>query len=122
MSENKPKRQSIALDFDGTLCQYPKFIAPDKIPFGPVEGAKEAVDTLSKYFRIVVYSVRARTEPGRKAIADWMDKHDMHYDNITDKKTPSVLYVDDNAIRFDGNWSKILHEIADWQHYAKRKN
>jgi hypothetical protein len=121
MTESKPKKQSIAIDFDGTLCEYPKFIAPDKIPYEPIEGARDAVVTLSKYFKIVVFSVRAKTEPGKKAIAEWMSKHDIPYNSITDRKPSSVLYIDDNAIRFEGDWKKILHAVSDWKHYLKNK-
>ncbi|VVB50714.1 Uncharacterised protein [uncultured archaeon] len=121
MSEKKPKRQIIAIDFDGTVCKYPRFVSPGNIPFEPIDGAKEALETIHKYFRIVIFSVRANNETGKKAIIDWMTENQIPFDDVTDRKPHSVLYIDDNAIRFEGDWKKTLKDISEVQHYSKSK-
>lgn len=121
MPDKKPKRPNIAIDFDGTIAKYPKFISPGDIPFGPIEDAKESIEVLAKHFRIVIFSVRAKTEDGRKGIADWMAKHKIPYNSITDKKPSCRLYIDDNAIRFEGNWKQTVKDVAEFVHYTKKK-
>lgn len=106
------KKLKILVDFDGTICQEGKFIAPHIIPFGPEPFAVEALKKLSEYFTIVVYSVRAQSEGGKKAIEDWMKKYDAPYSKVTNKKEMAVLYIDNRAIRYTGDWKTTLREVA----------
>lgn len=115
------KKENLAIDFDSTLAQYPKFVGVSNIPYPPEEGAKEAVDKLKKYFLIIVFSVRAREEAGRKAIAEWMKKHEIHYDDITAEKPEAVLYVDDRGLQFK-NWKQALKDIANFEHKDLKKS
>lgn len=32
---------------------------------------------------------------------------------ITNKKLPAVAYIDDRAIKFEGNWNRIVNEIKE---------
>lgn len=120
MPNKNQRRQTIAIDFDGTICKFPKFISPSKIPYGPMEGAKEALDAIHEYFRVVVFSVRASTPEGAKAIATWMDENKIPFDSITSEKPHASLYIDDNALRFEGDWKATLQQITEIKHYSKK--
>jgi histidinol phosphatase-like enzyme len=107
-----PKKLKILIDFDGTICKEGKFVAPHIIPFGPEPFAVEAIKKLSDYFTIVVYSVRAQSEGGKKAIEVWMKKYGIPFSKVTNKKEMAVLYIDNRAIRYTGDWKKTLSEVA----------
>jgi hypothetical protein len=106
---DKPR---ISIDFDGTVCVQGPFIANHIILDTPIAGAQEALRTLSNYFHVVIFSVRAATDGGREAIADWMHKYDIPYSTITAVKQGCVFYLDNRAIRFNGSWTDALHQIA----------
>lgn len=119
--KNKDKF-TLAVDFDGTLNSYESgFISPSEIPDPPVKGAKEALDLLSKHFDIVIFSVRAETKEGKKAIEDYMEKHKLPFREVTDRK-PSGLIIDDNCLTFKGSWPKMVKEIASFTHWKDNKN
>jgi hypothetical protein len=41
-----------------------------------------------------------------KVLLDWLDKHGIPYDEIHFGKPHADVYIDDNALRFEG-WDKI---------------
>jgi hypothetical protein len=108
-----PKKLKISIDFDGTICEEGPFVAPHIIPYGPEPFAVEAVTKLSKYFTIIVFSVRAQSEGGKKAIEDWMSKHKVPYSKVTDRKEGCVLYIDNRALRYIGDWKETLKQVAN---------
>ncbi len=122
MPENKPKRKpNLVVDFDGTINSYLSgWKGPDNIPDPPTKGAKEALDQLSKHFRIIIFSVRAETEDGARGIKEYMEKYSLPFNKIQYKK-PVGLIIDDNCIRFTGDWFKTIEEIADFTHWHKKE-
>ena len=70
---------------------------------------------LREQYRVVVYSARCRTPEGRSAVELWLGKHDIQVDEVCDSKPPALVYVDDRAIRFRGNWDQTIDEIRQFR-------
>jgi hypothetical protein len=124
-------RRTICVDFDGVLHSYIQpWIAPHVIPDPPVDGAVEWLFEIIQHFDVVIFSTRAKTWRGRRAIRRWIYKHwgvglyreslgNIGVENvkITAKKEPGLIYIDDRAYRFDGkNWptKKDIYKAKPW--------
>lgn len=104
-------KPTLGIDFDGTVAHEGKFISPSIIPYEPMEDAKEALELLSKFFRIVIFSCRAIDPEGQKAIELYMAKYLLPYDVVTSVKPTAVFYIDNRAIRFE-TWKQVLKFLA----------
>lgn len=109
------KKKTIVFDFDGVIHSYISgWKGVDVIPDPPVYGMREALHQLCiKGYEIVIVSTRASSPEGTAAMVDWLDKYDFNqcYDRITAEKAPAICYIDDRAIRFDGNVKKMMSDI-----------
>jgi hypothetical protein len=120
--------KTIAVDFDGTLCD---FNYPDIGP--PKPGAIEALTRFrAEGYQVVIWSCRTCSYymdifcPDGEAPADrkvyqdmkaWLDRHGVPYDwiDMGDKGKPMCdFYVDDKAVRFKDNWPEVEAFIL-WQ-------
>ncbi len=109
-------RRTVCLDFDGVLHSYRSgWCGADIIPDPPIHGTREAVARLRQHYRVVVYSARCHTEEGRCAVKAWLQKHEILVDDVCEHKPPALVYVDDRAIRFRGNWDDVLTEIRQFR-------
>lgn len=98
----------VTLDFDGVINGHGS--GGPGLDDPPVAGAKEAIDTLRRRgYRVAVLSARTSDDPGAvAAIQTYLGKHGIVVDEVTDKKLPSEVYVDDRGFRFEGDWSAVL--------------
>lgn len=102
-------RKTLAVDFDGTLCQYQKF-GPITNP--PNEGAKQVIDVLrANGWTIIIHICRASQvhedyKDSIKAIIEWLQKYEIVVDDITADKPIATAYIDDRGLRFT-NWQDI---------------
>lgn len=109
-------RRTICLDFDGVLHSYRSgWCGAEIIPDPPIHGTKQAVERLRTQFRVVVHSARSHSEEGRRAIQAWLEKHGIVVDEVCEHKPPAYLYVDDRAVRFQGNWDDVMIDIHDFR-------
>ena len=98
-------KQTIIIDFDGVLHSYTSgWKGADQIPDQPTPGAMEAMHHLRKTYTVVVVSSRCHQEGGLDAIKAWLKLHNIEVDEVTDKKPPHIVVVDDRALRFNGDW------------------
>ena len=100
----------VAIDFDHTIhdTANPK----DGRRMGaPLPGVAEALGTFKERgYKIVIHTVWSGDERN-KAIEDWFAFYNLPYDEITNIKPKADAYIDDKAIRFQGDWLEILkHE------------
>lgn len=107
----------IAIDFDGVLHRYSKGWNGGVIYDDPVKGSKEALQSLKeKGYTIYIYTGRTNSEFRHEgesdqviAIENWLNIHQIPYDKIwLDGKPAASIYLDDRAIRFNGNWDETL--------------
>jgi len=114
-------KPTICIDFDGVINSYESGYGPhyrvDYIPDGPVEGAKESIKKLRKKFRVVVQSARCADPDGKQAIIDWLDFYEIEVDDVVAHKPAAVMYIDDRAMQFRGNWEATLKEVDGFEHW-----
>jgi hypothetical protein len=109
-------RQTVCLDFDGVLHSYSSgWCGAEVIPDPPIHGTRQAVERLRQLYRVVVLSSRCRTEAGRQAVASWLQRHEIEVDEVCAHKPPALVYVDDRAIRFRGDWDDLLSQVSDFR-------
>lgn len=125
MSDKPPK--SIAVDFDGTLCDW---CYPEVGKIKP--GAKEALQRFRELgYRIIIWSCRTcdyfpeifapngLLPPEQRRVFQemkaWLDDHQIPYDEIDLGRMGKPMcdyYIDDKAVRFENNWPAIQQLIA----------
>lgn len=109
-------RPTICVDFDGVIHAYTSgWLGATVIPDPPIHGCRESIERLRQQYRVVVHSARCHSEEGQAAITTWLRKHEILVDKVCRHKPPAILYIDDRAIRFKGDWNETLHEIAQFR-------
>lgn len=118
---------TIAIDFDGVIHSYTSgWQGGHVIPDSPVPGSIEFLAYLCEDGRgvdVVIFSSRAKTWRGRRAIRAWLQKHGgahWHDDGmgvpgiesikITAVKPAAVVYIDDRAHRFEGTFPELTRQ------------
>ena len=105
-------KQTVVIDFDGVLNSYVSgWKGAAVIPDPPTPGAKEAMDALRQTYQVVVVSSRCHQPGGVEAIREWLAKHGIVVDDVTNDKPPHIVVVDDRAFRFEGDWPAVVAGI-----------
>jgi hypothetical protein len=109
----------IGVDFDGVIHANSKGFYDGTVYDDPIAGSKEALESLSKKYKIIVFSAKARKDrmlidgkTGVELIWEWLKKYDMdqYVEDVTSEKPRAVYYIDDKAIRFV-DWKSALEEV-----------
>lgn len=119
----------MCLDFDGVIHRYDSgWTGATVISDGVTDGFFEWLDKASKLFRIVIYSSRSSEPKAVEAMALWMAEQRRLWRagggqsvndesgfpvqiEFADKKPAAFLTIDDRAITFEGDWSKLDPEM-----------
>lgn len=111
----------ICLDLDGVIAQFKKegqtYFDVDVVP-----GAKDKIDALrqSGHYIIIHTARHMKTCNGNlgqvnarisQQTFNWLEKHNIQYDEIYFGKPWADIYIDDNAFRFE-KWSDISDDGA----------
>jgi len=110
-----PKR--VMVDFDRTIHKYSEGWSDGTVYDVPISGAREALNELKERgYEIVIFSARTgKSKPDWKEqermMKEWMTKYNIPFDMITSEKLPAEYYIDDRAVRFEGNWAATLQVI-----------
>lgn len=117
-TEQSPGWPVITLDFNGVLDRYPGWRGVVEV-FEPAEGVREFLEALRLTFNTIV--IQSATRPISEVEA-WVEKYgfDDLVDFVTTEKLPSVAYVDDRAVRHDGDFNQTLHQIYSLVPHWKR--
>ena len=112
-------KRTIAIDFDGVVHLHRKNndYQPGIIDDEPVKDAAFAIRQLRKFYKVVIYSARAADPVGETAIRTWLQKYNIEVDDVTSKKQPVLVYIDDRAIQFKGSWEQTLKDIENFKHW-----
>jgi len=110
----------IAIDFDGTIAEYKGF--KGKGIFGkPIKGVNFVLNKLkNEGHTLVINTTRLEIHQ----VGEYLEKHDIPYDYINHNpedikrqlhpcKVDADIYIDDKALRFEGDWNKTLLEIRE---------
>lgn len=120
--------QTVSVDFDGVIHAYGKGWHDGTIYDEPVRNAIGSLRVIMEDYAVVIHSTR---EP--EQIAEWLTpfgfRCQVDYDGefwnemgillITNRKLPSIVYVDDRAIRFE-SWGQTMAFLHS--HYPVRMN
>ena len=111
MSEKK--NEAICVDFDGVLAEYNGFQGEDHCG-EPISGAREFLEKLiSVGLEFVIFTAR---DPER--VKKWFEKYSFPKPKeITNIKIPAPVYIDDRAIKFEGNFSKLVLDLKNFKPY-----
>ena len=99
--------RTLCIDLDHTLCISETSAYADAVP---IPGAAEAVAELRRAGWLVVIHT-ARHFNHWRVTADWLVRHGFEYDHIVFGKPPGRFYIDDRAIRFEGDWSGLVQRL-----------
>lgn len=100
----------IAVDLDGTLAEYVGW--RKDAPIGnPLPGAEEFLKKLRALgASIVVFTARSSTEQVNAWLVE--NKLDSYVTAVSAvKSTMFSVIVDDRAVRFDGDYDKVLEDV-----------
>ena len=100
-------KYTVAVDFDGVIHAYTSpWVAADVIPDGPVPGAIEWLNHIGKSFKVVIHTTRGQSPAGQWAVQAWLRGYGCTLDNVTvtNIKVPALVYIDDRAWRFEGQF------------------
>lgn len=108
-------KKTIAIDFDGVLNNY-KGYDPDNLET-PRKGVKQFLETLNKKYTIIIHSTR----PSDK-IEHWLhqNKLDTYIQRVTQNKPPAIAYIDDRAIRFNGDYQECLQNLTEKTYWENK--
>ena len=117
------KGKNVVFDFDGVMHPYKRgWEGAENINEGPTPGIEKVIKELrDDGYRIVIMSTRASDQPGRIAINNWLEKYEIEVDEITWKKVPAIVYIDDRAIQFTGDTKTLKEQIDNFVPWTNRK-
>jgi len=110
---------NIGVDFDGVIHKCSKGYHDGTIYDDPVNGAREALEQLSKQYTIIVCTCKAKKDrglvngkTGTELVWEWLEKNDMarFVSKVTAEKPRARFYIDDKAISFS-SWDSCLDKI-----------
>ena len=102
-------KKVVCVDFDGVLNNYKGWQGEDEL-YTPCMGAKEFMETLSKDYRIIVFTVR-----DNDSVRDWLNYYDIVFDDVTSTKIGAVCYIDDRGLKFNGDYNEVLKQLDDFK-------
>ena len=118
-------KPTLCIDFDGTLHKYSEGWKDGSIYDEPIDGSKEFVDSVRNDFNIVIFTARMINSKNpkntKKKIIEWLDKHKIHYDDITGYKISAIAYIDDRAIEFKGDWDIVKDKVENMDESTKEE-
>jgi hypothetical protein len=112
--------KTLAIDFDGVLSAYRGWKGPSHLD-APLEGAIDALRRYMTVYEVVIFTTRADTEEGGAALRSWLrnaglKEEEIDRIEITNRKPPAWLYIDDRCHLFTGNFPSV-EEIDAFKPY-----
>ena len=112
---------NLAIDFDGVVHNFDKGYYDGTCYGDPIPGSLEAIKKLSKKYKIIIYTAKAKPsrplvngKTGIELVKEWLEKYGVLecVEEVTAEKPRAILYIDDNAYRFD-KWDNTLDFIKN---------
>jgi hypothetical protein len=112
----------VLVDFDGVIHRYSKGWADGSIYDLPVDGVQECLQKfIDDGYEVVVYSTRChdrthdeKFQPSQlHEVKRYLDQWGVPYTSIFAGEKPYAdLLIDDNALRFKGNWKNTIKKAC----------
>ena len=117
--ENIPNDyKKVSIDFDGVLNEYSGYVE-DELGV-PRVGAKDFLQKLyEEGYKIIIHTCRDADD-----VRDWLEVHDLseYVPIISIEKIPSIAYIDDRAIAFDGNYQSAYMLLKNFETHWEPKD
>ena len=55
-------------------------------------------------------------------ISDWLRNFGFPDIEVTNTKHPSLVYIDDRCVKFDGDFSKLVSDLKEYDVYWRKKD
>lgn len=115
--QNDTYKATISIDLDGVLNNYEKYNKND-IPTIRL-GAKEFIKELHKCgYKLVLFTNRKPLLATKWLIENDLDKY---FSDVTNVKPMAIIYLDDRALKFNGDYNKTINDINNFDVYWKDK-
>jgi hypothetical protein len=117
----------IAIDFDGVISDYQGYKGKGVFE-KPVPGVADAISELKQEgHQIIIFTSRSE----ERDIKEYLELHDIPFDEInrnpagtvkglSKKKVCADVYIDDNAMAFNGSWPNTLRLLKYHQRTSAR--
>ena len=114
-------KKTVVFDFDGVIHSYKSgWQGAGVIPDPVVPGISDAIDDLRiDGYRVVVVSTRCSSPEGLMAVTDYLAQNKIIVDDVLAEKPPAICYIDDRAIRFDGDASFIVDQVKSFHSWTE---
>jgi hypothetical protein len=118
----KDESNTIAIDFDGVIHSFELGYHDGTIYGTPLPGAIENIKRLSKKFKLIIYTAKAKPDrplingkTGIELVWEWLGEYkiDSYISDVTSEKPRAICYIDDKAIRFI-SWDQTINELLDF--------
>ncbi len=100
----------VCVDFDGVLNNYKEY---DETDLGePRLNVQEFIKELQKEYEVIILTAR-----NTQRVKKWLKHNNLPDLTVTNQKIPAAAYIDDRAIRFNGDYDAVLCELKDFKPY-----
>jgi hypothetical protein len=108
--------KKIMIEFDGVINNYKGWKDENEL-FSPNKYVDTFLTILSKDFDVNIFTSR---DPSK--VYAWLKKYNLHkfVKNVTNIKEPAFIYVDDRAVKFDGDFFQTINDIKEFRAYWQR--
>lgn len=116
-------RRVIAVDFDGVIHDYRKWLGPCEINGVPYPGSIDWLRGLltDERVEVVIHTARAEHPDAAGCIRTWLvccglERHLAEWLKVTASKVPAHVYIDDRGLRFEGQYPGVetLLALSPW--------
>jgi hypothetical protein len=99
-------KKKIYINFDVLINNHSYW--KDEELFEPKDGALDFIQEINLNYEILIFTTR---EP--ELIWKWLIKYgfDKYIKEVTNKKEPVYVYIDDRGINFNGDYTKLSSDI-----------
>ena len=110
-------KKRILIDLDGVLNKYGREKFDENYIPDIKEGAYEFIKELSQSAELYLFTTR-----NLMLATKWLIKYnlDKYFQDVTNIKIPSYLYIDDRTICFKGNYTETLDVIRNFKAYWQK--
>ncbi|MCZ6688263.1 MAG: hypothetical protein O7H41_01535 [Planctomycetota bacterium] len=100
----------ICVDFDDTLCMRDETVAPHaREVLKLLKDSGHEIYVLSSRFNPKIWG--DLVEKRMEKVSDWLQANGLAYDKVVAYKPAADIYIDDKALRFEGDWNQTLEEM-----------